>query len=103
MLDGRKNTMVKLPVILVLSLIIVPNLWGYDDKPKILGQNSDGSLHGIMLEQKIGCGPRSCLANIWQDLNADGLVDIVSLYVVWKHGKLQLIMQEFLIRKTNRI
>ena len=91
----------KLSAIVIVVLLITPNLWGYDEDPKILGRNSDGSLRGILMEQKIGCGPRSCLTNFWQDLNSDGLVDIVSLYVVWKNGNLQFIMQEFLIRKTN--
>jgi hypothetical protein len=93
----------KLAAILIVLFLIVPNLRGMDDEPKILGQNADGSLKGILMEQRIGCGPRSCLTNFWQDLNADGLVDIVSLYVVWKNGHLQFIMQEFFIRKTNRI
>jgi hypothetical protein len=93
----------KLPTILMVLLLMTTNLWGIDKNPKILGQNSDGSLEGILMEQKIGCGPRSCLTNFWQDLNGDGLVDIVSLYVVWKNGNLQLILQEFLIRKTNRV
>lgn len=93
----------ELLVMLIVLLLMAPNLWGYDDKLRILGLNSDGSLNGIIMEQKIGCGPRSCLTNFWRDLNADGLVDIVSLYVVWKNGNLQLIMQEFLIRKTKRI
>ena len=93
----------KLIAFLMVILLISSSLWALEEKPKILGQNSDGTLKGILMEQKIGCGPRSCLTNFWQDLNADGLVDIVSLYVVWKSGKLQFIMQEFLIRKTNSI
>ena len=90
-------------ILFALLLIMATNLWGVDDQPKILGQNADGTLKGVLMEQKIGCGPRSCLSNIWQDLDADGLVDIVSLYVVWKNGGLKLIMQDFMIRKTNRI
>ncbi len=74
----------KLSAIVIVVLLITPNLWGFDEDPKILGRNSGGSLWGILMEQKIGCGPRSCLTNFWQDLNSDGLVDIVSLYVVWK-------------------
>ena len=93
----------KLIAFLMVILLISSSLWALDEKPKILGQNSDGTSKGILMEQKIGCGPRSCLTNFWQDLNADGLVDIVSLYVVWKNGKLQCIMQEFLIRKTNTL
>ena len=90
-------------ILIMIILLIAPNLPGMNEKPKILGQNDDGSLKGILMEQKIGCGPRSCLTNFWQDLNADGLVDIVSLYVVWKNGTLQFIMQDFFIRKTSRI
>ena len=93
----------KLATIFILLFLFVPHLWGLEDNRKILGQNADGTLSGIIFEQKIGCGPRSCLTNFWQDLNADGLVDIVSLYVVWKNGELKLIMQEFLIRKTKRV
>ena len=93
----------KLVTFLMVILLISSSLWALDEKPKILGQNSDGTLKGILMEQKIGCGPRSCLTNFWQDLNSDGLVDIVSLYVVWKNGNLQFIMQDFLIRKTNAI
>ena len=93
----------KFTIVLILLFLLSPELFGYEDKPKILGQNADGSLNGILMEQKIGCGPKSCLTNFWQDLNADGLVDIVSLYVVWKNGNLQLILQEFFIRKSKRI
>ena len=90
-------------IILIVLLMTAPSLWAIDNPSKILGQDDDGTLTGIIMEQKIGCGPRSCLTNFWQDLDADGLVDIVSLYVVWKNGELKLILQEFLIRKTLKV
>ncbi len=70
----------KLIAFLMVILLISSSLWALDEKPKILGQNSDGTLKGILMEQKIGCGPRSCLTNFWQDLNADGWW-ILSLYM----------------------
>jgi hypothetical protein len=67
----------------------------------IPGQNPDGSLKGVVLEQKLACGPTACLTNFWQDLDGDGRADIVTLYSVGKDGKLKFIMQERIIRKSG--
>lgn len=48
-------------------------------EPAILGQEKNGTLIGVVWEQKIGCGPTGCLINYWQDLDGDGEIDIVTL------------------------
>ena len=69
---------------------------------KIPGQNPDGSLKGVVLEQQLVCGPTACLTNFWQDLDGDGRADIVTLYSVGKDGKLKFITQERIVRKSGK-
>jgi hypothetical protein len=71
-------------------------------EPSILGQNKDGTLVGVVWEQKIACGPTGCLVNYWQDLDGDGDADIVTLYAVPTDGEKRFIMQEQSHSKRNR-